>query len=121
MRRPDRVVAYPAGRTAPIDLTLGEAQRRGLHAAFAFNSRRVGIREGINGSDIQLATLLGSASLLTMANAMARTLSRSPSADGAAAQEVPERVLITDSLIGTAPVGVPVTNLSPQDFAQTGA
>jgi outer membrane receptor protein involved in Fe transport len=39
-----------------------------------------------------------------------------------AAEEVPEQVLITGSLIhGTAAVGVPVTNLSPQDFAQTGA
>ncbi len=39
-----------------------------------------------------------------------------------AAEEIPEQVLITGSLIhGTAAVGVPVTNLSPQDFAQTGA
>jgi outer membrane receptor protein involved in Fe transport len=37
-------------------------------------------------------------------------------------QEVPEQVLITGSLIhGTAAVGVPVTNLSVQDFRQTGA
>jgi Ca-activated chloride channel homolog len=36
-------------------------------------------------------------------------------------EEIPETVLITGSLIrGTAAVGVPVTNLSPQDFAQTG-
>ena len=36
--------------------------------------------------------------------------------------EVPEQVLITGSLIrGTAAVGVPVTNLSPQDFRTTGA
>lgn len=36
--------------------------------------------------------------------------------------EVPEQVLVTGSLIrGTAAVGVPVTNLGPQDFAQTGA
>jgi iron complex outermembrane receptor protein len=40
----------------------------------------------------------------------------------AQAEEVPETVLITGSLIrGTAAVGVPVTNLSPQDFAMTGA
>src|SRR3954465_9483829 len=38
------------------------------------------------------------------------------------ASEVPEQVLITGSLIrGTAAVGVPVTNLSPQDFRTTGA
>ena len=37
-------------------------------------------------------------------------------------QEVPEQVLITGSLIhGTAAVGVPVTNLSVQDFRTTGA
>jgi len=40
----------------------------------------------------------------------------------AQAEEVPETVLITGSLIrGTAAVGVPVTNLNPQDFAMTGA
>src|ERR1700687_4199219 len=66
----------------------------------------------------RLATLLGSASLLTMANALPAH------AQGAVDQneEVPETVLITGSLIrGTAAVGVPVTNLSPQDFAMTGA
>ena len=43
--------------------------------------------------------------------------------DGAgSAAEVPEQVLVTGSLIrGTVAVGVPVTNLSPQDFNQTGA
>jgi Ca-activated chloride channel family protein len=36
--------------------------------------------------------------------------------------EISETVLITGSLVrGTAAVGVPVTNLSPQDLAQTGA
>jgi outer membrane receptor protein involved in Fe transport len=40
----------------------------------------------------------------------------------AQAEEIPETVLITGSLIrGTAAVGVPVTNLGPQDFAMTGA
>jgi iron complex outermembrane receptor protein len=40
----------------------------------------------------------------------------------AQAEEVPETILITGSLIrGTAAVGVPVTNLNPQDFAMTGA
>jgi von Willebrand factor type A domain len=39
----------------------------------------------------------------------------------AKAEEIPETVLITGSLIrGTAAVGVPVTNLSPQDFGKTG-
>jgi iron complex outermembrane receptor protein len=39
----------------------------------------------------------------------------------AQAEEIPETVLITGSLIrGTTAVGVPVVNLSPQDFAMTG-
>ena len=73
---------------------------------------------GLDAYGVRLATLLGSASLLTMANALPAY------AQGAVAQneEIPETVLITGSLIrGTAAVGVPVTNLSPQDFAMTGA
>jgi hypothetical protein len=39
----------------------------------------------------------------------------------AQAEEIPETVLITGSLIrGTEAVGVPVIGLSPQDFAMTG-
>ena len=72
----------------------------------------------------KLAALLGSASLLTIASAMsahAQQVAQAQMAQ-AAPTEVPEQVLITGSLIrGTAAVGVPVTNLSPQDFAQTGA
>src|SRR5262249_7507871 len=66
----------------------------------------------------KLAMLLGSASMLTMANAMPAY------AQGMVAQgeEIPETVLITGSLIrGTTAVGVPVTNLSPPDFAMTGS
>src|SRR6266436_9612088 len=73
---------------------------------------------GLDAYGVRLATLLGSASLLTMANALPAY------AQGAVAQneEIPETVLITGSLIrGTAAVGVPVTNLNPQDFAMTGA
>jgi len=66
-----------------------------------------------------LATLLGSASLLTMANVVA---GQSSAYAGEAGEEIPENVLITGSLIrGTVAVGVPVVNLSPMDFAQTGA
>ena len=78
----------------------------------------------MNSKTSKLATLLGSASLLTMANAMTAQAQQLAQAQMAQAgpQEVPEQVLITGSLIrGTAAVGVPVTNLSPQDFAQTGA
>jgi iron complex outermembrane receptor protein len=74
----------------------------------------------MNSKTSKFATLLGSASLLTMANAMAAQAQQQMAQAGP--QEVPEQVLITGSLIrGTAAVGVPVTNLSPQDFAQTGA
>jgi outer membrane receptor protein involved in Fe transport len=72
----------------------------------------------------KVATLLGSASMMTMASAIAAQAQQVAQAQMAQAgpQEVPEQVLITGSLIrGTAAVGVPVTNLSPQDFAQTGA
>src|SRR5215510_3895372 len=66
----------------------------------------------------RLAAFLGSASMLAMTSAM-------PVFAGeviAQAEEIPETVLITGSLIrGTAVVGVPVVNLGPQDFAQTGA
>src|SRR6185503_9118712 len=66
----------------------------------------------------KLASLLGSASLLTMANAMPAYAQDMT----AQAEEIPETVLITGSLIrGTVAVGVPVVNLSPRDFATTGA
>ena len=65
----------------------------------------------------KLASLLGTASLLTMASAL-------PAYAQAVAQaeEVPETVLITGSLIrGTVAVGVPVVNLGAKDFATTAA
>jgi|SwirhirootsSR2_FD_contig_51_816347_length_3424_multi_4_in_0_out_0_1 outer membrane receptor protein involved in Fe transport len=77
----------------------------------------------MNPKTSKLATLLGSASMMTIASATAQAqqVAQAQMAQ-AGAQEVPEQVLITGSLIrGTAAVGVPVTNLSPQDFAQTGA
>src|SRR5438477_2763860 len=71
-----------------------------------------------------LATLLGTGSVLTMAQTLpvyAQQLTQAQSTQPATA-EVPEQVLITGSLIhGAAAVGVPVTNLSTQDFIQTGA
>ena len=68
---------------------------------------------------VRLATLFGTASVLTLANA---TDAFAQGEVVAQAEEIPETVLITGSLIrGTAAVGVPVTNLTPQDFAQTGA
>jgi len=66
-----------------------------------------------------LATLLGTASLATMAVAIPAFAQGQAVAQ---AEEIPETVLITGSLIrGTIAVGVPVVNLGPQDFAQTGA
>ncbi len=65
----------------------------------------------------RLTTLLGSASLLTLAQSEGVYAGEVV----AQAEEIPETVLITGSLIrGTAAVGVPVVNLSPQDFAMTG-
>src|SRR4026209_883868 len=68
---------------------------------------------------VRFATLLGTASAITIATAM------DAYAQGemvAQAEEIPETVLITGSLIrGTTAVGVPVVNLSPQDFAMVGA
>ena len=77
----------------------------------------------MHSSTPKISTLLGTASLVTMANAWRRRRSSRASPDGAGGPRgVPEQVLITGSLIhGAAAVGVPVTNLSPQDFAQTGA
>ena len=65
----------------------------------------------------RLTALLGTASLLTMAQAEGAYAAEVV----AQADEIPETVLITGSLIrGTSAVGVPVINLSPQDFAMTG-
>src|SRR5437763_1788086 len=77
----------------------------------------------MNPTTAKLTTLLGSASFLTLAAslaAQAQQLAQGQTAQ--AAQEVPEQVLITGSLIrGTAAVGVPVTNLSLMDLRQTGS
>src|SRR5229473_1360358 len=78
----------------------------------------------MNPTTSRLATLMGSASLLTIVNALAaqaQQVAQAQMAQGTPG-EVPEQVLITGSLIhGTAAVGVPVTNLSVQDFRTTGA
>ena len=76
----------------------------------------------MNPTTSKLATLMGSASLLTLTNVLSAQAQQVAQAQMAqAGQEVPEQVLITGSLIhGAAAVGVPVTNLSTQDFTQTG-
>src|SRR5712691_5370153 len=76
----------------------------------------------MNPKTCRLTTLLGTASLMTMAHAIAAQGQQVAQVQMAqAAQEVPEQVLITGSLIhGAAAVGVPVTNLGVQDFTQTG-
>ena len=70
----------------------------------------------------QFAALMGSASLFTVANALsAHAQQMTAQAQMAQAEEIPENVLITGSLIrGAAAVGVPVTNLGVQDFQTTG-
>src|SRR6266436_600729 len=76
----------------------------------------------MNPTASRFATLMGTASLVTLSSVLAAQAQQVAQTQTAQAEEVPEQVLITGSLIhGTAAVGVPVTNLSPQDFAQTGA
>src|SRR5258708_40317697 len=77
----------------------------------------------MNPTASKFATLMGTASRLTLSSVLAAQGQQVAQMQTAQADEaVPEQVLITGSLIhGTAAVGVPVTNLSPQDFAQTGA
>src|SRR6185503_8294743 len=75
-------------------------------------------RRGLGAYTVRFATLLGTTSAL----AITSVLDAHAQGEVAQAEEIPETVLITGSLIrGTAAVGVPVTNLSPQDFATTGA
>src|SRR5258708_2192491 len=74
----------------------------------------------------KLAVFLGTTSLLTLSNILADRerayAGEVMEAAEAVPEEIPENVLITGSLIrGTVAVGVPVVNLSPMDFAQTGA
>jgi len=78
----------------------------------------------LSGLGAKLTMLLGSASLLAMANAIAaqgQEVAQAPTAQAGPA-EIPETVLITGSLIhGAVAVGVPVTNLNPRDFVTSGA
>src|SRR5690348_12536922 len=78
----------------------------------------------------RFATLMGSASFLTLTTTLAANAqefaqaqtAQAQTAQAPAAGTVPEQVLVTGSLIhGTAAVGVPVTNLGTQDFVQSGA
>jgi hypothetical protein len=78
----------------------------------------------MNPTTLRLRALLGTASFLTLATSLDAQAQQVAQAQTAQANpmEVPEQVLITGSLIrGTAAVGVPVTNLSPQDYRTTGA
>src|ERR1700704_452370 len=82
----------------------------------------------MNPNTSKLTKLLGSASLLALANAMGAHAQQTAQAQVAQAQtaqvesEVPETVLIPGSLIrGSVAVGVPVTNLNTQDFVTSGA
>ena len=71
----------------------------------------------------KFAMLMGSSSLFALATVLSANAQQMAQAQTAqTSAEVPEQVLITGSLIhGTAPVGVPVTNLGTQDFTETGA
>jgi len=82
-----------------------------------------------SGADVfaaKLASLLGSASVFTIAQVIPAEAQQQNTqvaqAEVAQAEEVPENVLITGSLIrGAAAVGVPVVNLNPRDFNVSGA
>lgn len=70
----------------------------------------------------KFTALCGSASLLAMSSAVPALAQAAEQMAQAAPETVPEQVLVTGSLIhGTAAVGVPVTNLSTQDFTVSGA
>ena len=74
----------------------------------------------MNPTTRKFATLMGSASIFTLANALSAQGQQVAQAQMAQA-DVPEQVLVTGSLIhGAAAVGVPVTNLGAQDFTETG-
>src|SRR5579864_1975450 len=73
----------------------------------------------MNPAASRFATLMGSASFLTLTSIGAAQAQQQMAQAGA--ETVPEQVLVTGSLIhGAAAVGVPVTNLGVQDFTQTG-
>jgi outer membrane receptor protein involved in Fe transport len=75
----------------------------------------------MNPTASRFATLMGSASFLTLTAAIAAHGQPVAQAQTPATAAVPEQVLVTGSLIhGAAAVGVPVTNLGVQDFTQTG-
>jgi iron complex outermembrane receptor protein len=78
----------------------------------------------MNQTASRFATLMGSASFLTLIATLtvhAQDVAQAQTAQAQAAATVPEQVLVTGSLIhGAAAVGVPVTNLGVQDVAQTG-
>lgn len=76
----------------------------------------------MNPSTRRFATLMGSASLFTLAEVLsAQAQQVTPAQMSQAAAQPPEQVLVTGSLIhGTSAVGVPVTNLGVQDFTETG-
>jgi iron complex outermembrane receptor protein len=72
---------------------------------------------------IRLAALLGTASVLAMAAGGAAHAqgAAQPQMQAQAQQMVPEQVLITGSLItGAVAVGVPVSDIRPADFVETG-
>src|SRR5712671_5406322 len=78
----------------------------------------------MNPTTLRIRALLGTASFLTLASSLDAQAQQIAQAQTAQVNpmEVPEQVLITGSLIrGTAAVGVPVTNLTPMDFATTGS
>src|SRR5690349_6238354 len=76
----------------------------------------------MNSTARKFAALMGSTSLFALSHVLPAHAQQVAQGQAAQSTEIPEQVLITGSLIhGTAPVGVPVTNLGTQDFTETGA
>src|SRR3979490_128543 len=80
----------------------------------------------MNPTTSRIAVLMGTASLVTIANAISGQAQNQRVAQAqtgrAGQEEIREPVRLTGPLIrGTAAVGVPVTNLGLKDFQTTGA
>src|SRR5947199_6870192 len=79
------------------------------------------MRGTMNSTASRFASLMGSASFLTIMAAVSANAQQTAQAQMPATAAIPEQVLVTGSLIhGTAAVGVPVTNLGEQDLTVTG-
>src|SRR5262249_40151397 len=93
-----------------LERGLGECPKQEGTRAHQLVALRLLGGENMNPTASKLTHLLGSASLLSLASAVGAQAQQMPPVV-AQAEEIPETVLITGSLIrGAVAVGVPVTN-----------